>query len=525
MLAVDCLDDRATMAAMKPPVAVRVRETRRVESGWITQQVLEAGIGDDLRAALSLVAESTWYNGATGEPCLRFTPRTCRDLARLVVCRAYAPALWEVVHFLSAAEAASEDMGWVGFLWADAPASAQAFRARFAGLDRDGATADRDEVTLTYGDEIFSISYGRMPLAAAFVEFLIGAVGFPALDDAIAPALAAKSAVKQQRGEAANRLASLLHHYLAERLCPAQSQRKLAAMLGFLEQRGDLASRAITDEAVLAFWLAQSETPAEGVDFRTFRAVLDAFADLLTILAHAPDLAGLERSLPLGPDGEKGEIDPDRIAALVESIDDAANPLARLGEDPAGSVKFLTGARAEMMNTICRLGPAALVLCLSVLRADVFGHAQARLTQALRRRAGSAEIEDLCHHGTETDYTAWQDDLAATRRQIDTALLACAHVLAQAGRARLPEDAARNGAKAFKSITRQGFAGEPWDDPTRLEAFAAGADALVDLADLGASFAQRLEAISRHGDWGAMFAKDRPVFARQFSRLYGSPMP
>ena len=141
------------------------------------QLVLEGRTGPELAAALSLVAETE----AGGEP--KFAPGVCRKLNRIVVCRAYASALLELCHLITAASRCGP---YEDFFWAGGPARAASFRSRLSQARLDPASmvsVGAREITLTYRDGSFAITYARMPLLSALMEFLVTALGYGALDE------------------------------------------------------------------------------------------------------------------------------------------------------------------------------------------------------------------------------------------------------------------------------------------------------------------------------------------------------
>ena len=154
------------------------------------QVLLEASKSPELDAALQTVGDAEIGRVA------KFPLRACRDLARVVVCRSYGPAVLELCHLIVAAEACGrEPHRYEDFFWDSGPATAAGFRAylnrgstpgrprRDALPGRDALTVTGAGVEITYPDGGFAITYARMPFLSALMEFLITAIGYAELDD------------------------------------------------------------------------------------------------------------------------------------------------------------------------------------------------------------------------------------------------------------------------------------------------------------------------------------------------------
>ncbi len=159
-----------------------------------------------------------------------------------------------------------------------------------------------------------------------------------------------------------------------------------------------------------------------------FRTVVGAFIAFVRALETARTRRGMDGAAPLGGDREAGEFDP---GALSEAADDGGewqSPLPLLDEPPASGIKFLNKREREDLALVIDCGPLARRLPMSVLRAEVFGQVQGRITQALRRKSATPEIRSLIE-AREPDYAVCEAGFAKLRDHVQRVLRAAAHVL------------------------------------------------------------------------------------------------
>ncbi len=545
----------------------------------VEQLDLVAGGSPELSATLQTVADTE----AFGTP--KFSERVSRKLAQTVVCRAYAPAMHELCHLITVAEAcAKSPRRYEAFFWDSGPASTAGFRAY---IDRElfgqaeaapRVSADRVKVEIAYADGGFAITYARMPFLSAMVEFLMTALGYGALDE-VWQEMLSRGPTAAAVSDAANALSRQVYDYLKDHLVSTQYHRKFSVLVAYLAQlgEGDFGPATVDDPAVLDFWLSRSDDGvSDGLDFRTFASVFLAFVRLRQVLEEARDFQALESAKPIGPDREAGEVDPGSVSALVEAIDEAESPLVALQSAPAASVKFLNKTEIADLEKLVGCGKSSLALPLSLLRCEIFGAAQARLSQAQRRKATSEELRDLIATCEPHDYGDHRNRLDRLERHLERVLLASLDVLAVARRpeavsliralrqdidlsplgqiligrdeddkvVRLdgegyrdrliaalsdpqivgPELAAlmTEARKAFKGLSRQGFGQGETSRPEAGEAFATGVESLIEIRRRLTAFRQKLQQMSLpKGDWAGQFAADSDVFRKQFILLYG----
>jgi len=462
--------------------------------------LLQAGRSPELTAAMQAIGEAT----ADGEP--RFPPAACRQLARLIACRSYAPALLELCHLVVVAEAAGE--GYEAAFWRPGPVRADGFRA--AAADAAAAprrfpriSAEPHAARIAYADGLFSVSLPRAPLLAALMEFLVSTIGYEVVDDALAPLLAAPCA--EAAGAAANTLSRALYDHLREHLPAAQVQRKFQMLTDFLNRRrGEL-----DDDAVLDFWRQASADQAGG-DFRTYASVYRACINLWHAFEVARDRRALEATMSIEQAGD--------IADQILSGETGC-PLAELTRPPASAVKFLNKRETEALTMLIESDAAAVALPLSLLRCEVFGRQQNRLTQARRRQLSQQALRDGIDAGPDESYADRRAVLARLAAHLERVLRAAYHVLARARRTGTESEEC---ARAFRGISRQGFAEEDSRDPTVGAGFAAAVDPLLEIRERLRRYAARLDSLDPPaGDWPRQFDADSAVFRAQFHLLYG----
>lgn len=509
----------------------------------VEHYILEAGKSSELAAALRLLAEA----GEGGEP--RFPPDACRAVAKAIVCRTYAPALLELCHLTRAVSAFRG--GYVDFFWGPGPVRPSRFRGQFCSTPLSGAGFFKiaaNGIDLIYRDKPFSIAFGRMPFLAALAEFLVTSIGFAGLDDALAP-LSRPALTAADVSAQANALSRALYDWLKDHLPPVQAQRKLTLLVEFLKPRngGDFKVESIDDQAILDFWRASAASPGFE-DFRTFRSAFMAFARLRQVIGGAEALRAIDHAGPIGSAREHGEIDPDEIESAVEAITEEGNPLDELAEPPASRIKFFNAKERELCRFLFECGRLADPLPLSFMRCEVFGAAQARISQGIRERVQgprlAALIEESC---CLTDYGGHQEALSDLVAHGRTVLLASTHLITAAGLIVLPrkgnivpfrtksvsdpsiacagvESLLDEARRAAKGISRQGFRSADLADPEVCEGYLTGVPLVAEVADRIAAFLETLSRLALpSGGWDAQFGEDKPVFIACFKAIYGGP--
>jgi hypothetical protein len=527
----------------------------------------------ELVDALAGLSEIT----VAGRP--KFGSRACRQVAIAICCRNYARAVHELCHMVVFADAASGGRGWEELFWNSSPPTSANFRA-IAVLQtfEPNFHFSHQAVTIFYDDGDFSVSFSRMPFLSALLEFLVSTVGYGMIDDWFQAMLECGSS-SDLISKTAKALSRNLYAYLSDHLPGAQAQRNFQRLTSFLEARNGEPVRvdAIDDEAVLEFWQLYSvAAKGEKGDFKTFRFVFRSFVRLHQAMEATQIRNALNRPKTIGTNRADGEIDPDQLFGIVEAIDEQRNALEALRDDAVKPIKFFNSREAGELELLFDCGPVALVLPLSLMRAEIFGVEQTRITQALRRGAAK-DVQAIIHGPGASNYDHRRQAFQNLGAHLFRVLLASLHALAQArhktaismvlslrpnadyGRlANLFPDQGnedgnvvvldsdlirdrffstlvkletgdtelgglfREARSAFGKLSRHGFRTRDLDDPDMIDGFAAAADPLLEINDHLAKFCVRLDRVCLpRGSWPHQFDADRAVFTAQFELLYG----
>lgn len=476
-------------------------------------RVLAASQSNELRAVFGQLADIDGPAGA------KFTKRVLIALAARIVGRAYETPLLELCHLVRAAELADKGdrSGFEWLFWGVEVARPSAYRAAFAAsASTEGAeVAEQDGATLHYPDGRFEVRFGRMPLLAALMEFLVSFLGYRAVADA-ALRLGAEEVSRQTVSGVAKDLARQLYAALRDHLPTAQAQRKFRAITEFLQQEaGDgFAAHDIDDKAVLNFWLASASND-RAADFRGFRTTMLAFLRLRRLLLDSDGLQAMARPLAIGSDSDAGEVEFSAEAVLPSLPDD--DPLEQLQEQPAASIKAYNKRELAALELPLTETAGVAALPLSYLRTETFGSLQNRLTQALRRDPG--DVAALIAAGPNASYPDCIAALAGLAQHTRQVMQATLYVLRRQREDSAAVDLAAFAAqrKAFNAISRAGFDRSALEDPNRAAAFEALADALASISQALATVLAAFE----NDAWRASESGDRKLFAAAFNHLYG----
>ena len=474
------------------------------------------------------------------EPLLR------RLAGKILDGRGHEPLVFRLCHLVRSAAFASEAAGPAGWLeFFCAPGAGRAgwatgwLRERLPAANENAAnhpavSATADGAVLRYAGraEPVVLSYGAMPLLAAFMEFLLNTLRYDVLREALEP-VSRRELDWRGLQDAANALSRTVYAWLRRHCRPVQESRDFEALVRFLAARtgdgGDFSRDDIDDEVVLAFWRAASTGPGSG--FRTFRKTFRAFLRLAEVMDEDALRRGVDDPLPL--DGGAGEVghdpaDPcspglDHMRAPLSSSgpwegpdDEDAPPLERLS---VAGIKILLAGEARRLAVV-EAHPGRLpALALSLLRDAVHGQAQGRISQALRRDPSKEPA--LTRRAPEEGY----DEEAAAFVNIMVHLdrvTAAAYALAGNGDGALdgldPEDLSR-GRSALKAVRRRGFEDVRAGAPEALRALRQAAPAVIELRRRLEPLCERLAA---GAPWGPRQREDAPVFREQFRRIYGT---
>lgn len=484
--------------------------------------------------------------GEAGDP--KYSERVLRRLAaKILEGRAHELLVFRLCHLVRCASIASEiaggRYGWLELFCA--PRSGRAswtaswLRARLPSVE-DGvpASASAVHVMLRYRGRSapVTIPYGAMPLLVAFMEFLLNTLHYDAVRDGVAP-LTRPDLPWREFQDTSNALSRAVYGWLRRHTRPVQDSRDFEEIARFLTGRGaggDFTAEDIDDTAVLQFWRASSTRPGSG--FVTFRKTFRTFLRFAAALREETLQAGLDRPETLkGGGGIEGHDPADPASPGLESMrapsaplqvwepgedeDDRPSPL----EEVAGSeIKLLLAEEARRLALIDSHWRDLPGLAHSLLRDTVFGHAQGRLSQALRMNA--AGIEDLVRQPPATDF---DDEVASLENLLDhleeliaVAAFALIGEKEEGGTERgLDFGTLKRGRQALRTIRRKGFDDIRAGTPAAGEALRMAVPGIVALRDRLSPLCAKLK---QGKSWADRQEKDERVFRDQFSLIYGS---
>lgn len=501
--------------------------------------LLEADASDEFVAAFRGVME---WTGASGHR--RYPYSVIRKLAEALAGRNFGPLVFQLCHFIPAAGVlAGAREGYWGLLYGIDRASAEQFRALFRSRSAitppAGLEMDPGGITWTAGGAPFTIWFRSMPLLSALHDFLWTEVpdARAAFDElaAVSPEPAA--------GDVANRVQRALDAYLNAHQMMRQSTRKMQRIREFLVARAKDRAADIGDEEIFEFW--RQQVKAGGGDFAKFRSALDAIALFLTIRTRADRRGGVG-------------LDPEVLGTIAASdpldIDpDWESPLADF-DDPAMTRKYFgSSENRRRVARVAAMGPVALGLPLSVLRAEVFGDKQERLSNALRQRLPASEIEAYIADEVDGDYGQRREVIAGVLRALQETLRAAAWEAHQSGgdaddagtadnvvgfpgtaQDSAPEldeqqlDAALAAAEdSFLRLRRQRGVwradSDPSEDADEEQVASSRLGALVQLRALLRQFLEQVDRLDRGDpDLVVLHSQDHGRFGAIFKQMYGA---
>lgn len=472
-----------------------------------------------------------------------------RLAAKVLEGRAHEPLVFRLCHLVRAAAFAGEDgeSGWLEYFCdpeaGSAGRAAGWFRTRLP-VEEPGAaggapavTAATGHVALRYPDRTppVTVSWGAMPMLAAFMEFLLNTLSYDTLHDA-ASALSRPDLGWRDLQDTANTLSRSVYAWLREHTRPVQDSRHFGAMARFLAARkgqGDFAAEDIDDAAVLAFWRTASLEP--GSEFRTFRKTFRAFLRFGEALREELLRDGLENPEILGAAAERAGREPadpsspglDRMRAPWPADDPWEGPDEDGDASPlevlAGSeIKLLLASEARRLALVDAHPGLLPPLVHSLLRDTCFGQVQARISQALRTDPAAARA--LIAKPPEAGYDREAEALEALLGYLDDLMLATAAALAGAGGTRgavrrLDFETLGRGRRVLKGMRRRGFDAVRAGDTEALAELRRTVPSMTALRERLAPVCERLQA---GAPWAPREREDREVFTEQFARIYGN---
>ena len=239
--------------------------------------------------------------------------------------------------------------------------------------------------------------------------------------------------------------------------------------------------------------MVPGEPGAATGDFRGYRTTFLAFLALARVLEAGSGISRFEHAAPVGTDFEAGEIEPVDGPGIAGAFEE--DPLARLEEEPAAALKALNRREVALVRLPVTESEGVRRLPRSYLRAECFGRVQNRISQALRSKAGPAELRKAVAAAPEPGYPAQVEALEQAEAHLRRVAKACLYVLHRIARgdgedAGGDDDQERDeGAplqidfrllgearKAFEGLNRAGFGRAALSDPRLAPAYRAVAE-------------------------------------------------
>lgn len=295
-------------------------------------------------------------------------------------------------------------------------------------------------------------------------------------------------------------LGRIAHDWRQRHMADVEFDRRSIALLRHLAATGrDAAAGRVADDDLLAFW---SERVGQG-DRLTFRTALDMARAIERVAADRRALGALA-----GAEDVDTRPDAGLDAVAIGETETLVDALERLPTRP----KLLTGTEREVLARAFAAAPWHVSHPSSLLRAAVFGDAQARLVEAERRRTPLEPARAIAESG---GYATRHDGWKKLGRHLSQ-LLRIAVTLDPASD--LSSEEAERGRRALETMRRAGF-DAPLDDLGRTfreiesDLFMVEAGAAKHLA--------ALDGLDRRRPLGEREEADRNVFLAGFVRLYG----
>lgn len=311
--------------------------------------------------------------------------------------------------------------------------------------------------------QLASLSFGAMPMLGGLLTVLHEALGIHVVADRLLPLLTTGRPTAPAF-EIANSLTRALDTWLTGNLDTSHYLRQARAIRSFLSARDIYDPVLIDDAVILAFWQEQVrrqiDTDLDG--FRLFKSAarkLMLYRDQMRSIAAADGLSN-----PVDIDA----VPPGRVSLAGALVPDETeggwrSPLVDLTSVPADQIKWLTKTERQQLANFLDQSPFPdhppdgqdsveanrhkatggglalglrydLALWRTLLRADVFGDVQAKLTQRLRDdgQVGAA-IDATINAVPASAYCDALETYRAIRAQVELAMLATLDVLATHG--------------------------------------------------------------------------------------------
>ena len=151
-----------------------------MESVSAEELLIEEGKSGEISAAFDALKETTVDEGP------KYSQKTCRELARAIVCRNYGKTLLELAYLLVIASACDRRTNrYEELFWSSGVARPSAFKGYIQCCQNlpAGIKLVENGVTVQADTESFTVTYSRMPFLSALLEFLMTTIGYADLNE------------------------------------------------------------------------------------------------------------------------------------------------------------------------------------------------------------------------------------------------------------------------------------------------------------------------------------------------------
>lgn len=331
------------------------------------------------------------------------------------------------------------------------------FQAQFKSAQVQGRLAGIARVTETgivlADDEAtpareFEIDFAQMPRLAALLDVLNNALGFVQVAKLLEPVTRTKGP-RGSYAEVSRAVHAAINGWLSERLESANHLRQAHTMRTFLASQGGISPDSVSNDAILDFWRrVNAENDSEVDGFRLFKSAAAAMLRYREALRDSASERMLEGAVGGGNAGSDAMLD---YKPAPEIDGPWISPLADLSAPSASTIKWLTqrecvrlenylgGTSADASEdgavSVGLMGTNRFDLAFwpTLLRADVFGDAQASIVGKIRKRTdGTTAVTDATSEIPPDAYQMARDDYARVRDQLQVELHAALAVLTDA---------------------------------------------------------------------------------------------
>lgn len=469
--------------------------------------LLNAGAKDQILLDFGALAESLTQEGL---PKYNLRP-TLESLAKILTAQAGGPnkdlALFELCHLVYGVSEIVGKEGVMDFFLDPQKATPNHLQQRL-GLEKG-------RLSLSYGETLFEIRSGRLPVLVAFYEFLCGMDHFAHYEDitVLFETLCATSISSGSVKNCTNALASILRKYRMANLTSHQADGKFLQVYKFLKDQGDETYINLTDDAVFEFWCLHNT----GKDYRGYRTVFDLFCDFAAAYDEADRVRSSAHASPLGLDREAGEVDMADAPEHDDMAREWVSPFDVFDDDDLSDIRFFKKkSERGPIESLMAYGPEALRLPLAFLRYEIFGQVQSGITNDLQVGRGRESVAGRVSCENVSTYLARVQECEKILDHIQALEKSTLHVVASKDDrvVSFSEAAQEKTRAAFKKMHRKGF-----DDTAhqRTDDFEKASEALLVMErqlDKYVSLIRSTQMLDR-------FEQDRDAFSKQFNVLYG----